>query len=203
MPDDETTTRTYAAYLSQREMLIQREFEISRDRDKWALTVAGGALGLSVTFLKDVINLQTSQHHWLLGMGWILLVSAVGCLLVSLYYSERAHASYQDALDNAGALGFDSTFLNRARKAQLACRETTATAFLGWLSLSATLLGLLFLLSFVFLNISNNEGSNGQAINPPTPTPTPAPAPAPAPTPAPTPAPAPVSSDTTGTPHSP
>ena len=57
--------------------------------DKNILALSGGALGLSLVFLKKVVGTNDPQNtEWLLG-AWICWVLAISLTLASFYFSHR------------------------------------------------------------------------------------------------------------------
>lgn len=71
-------------YDKERKSCLELLNENTAQHDKAILTLAAGALGLSVTFLKDIANNPAEGTIWL-GLGWFLLivslVSMVGSFL--------------------------------------------------------------------------------------------------------------------------
>ncbi|MDQ3499753.1 MAG: hypothetical protein M3488_02005 [Actinomycetota bacterium] len=63
--------------------------EAARSFDRTLLTLAGGALGLSVTFFVGQDPRPSSGHGWLLA-GWLTLVVCLVALAVSHWTSEQA-----------------------------------------------------------------------------------------------------------------
>jgi len=57
--------------------------------DRTVLTLAGGALALSVTFITDVV--PTASEAWRLGWAWALLVLSLAFIALSYIPSIRAH----------------------------------------------------------------------------------------------------------------
>ncbi len=148
------------------DILDKNGFEASRDLDKWLLTIAGAALGLSFTFLKDVVNLTAANALWLLGFGWLSLVSAVALSLFSLYTGQRAHVRYRECLDDAALKGLDVTFAERAREAQSKRVEAKLTEWLNLFAVLTALAGLGLLLVFVFVNFISQGASYARASQP-------------------------------------
>lgn len=70
--------------------------EATRSYDKTVLTLAGGALGLSITFLGDIVGPSPKSTGFVIA-GWLLLASALVSVAVSFLTSERLfwHAMHE------------------------------------------------------------------------------------------------------------
>lgn len=84
MPDFEEQISDYRKQLQALEQKMQSEY------DKAIMALSGGALGVSMTFLKDVV-LDQGVHggNFLLG-AWICWGASVTCTLFSFYTSAQA-----------------------------------------------------------------------------------------------------------------
>lgn len=70
------------------------------DFDKILLVLAGGALGLSLTFVKEVLGANVvPSSKFLLGSGWVLLVASLLAVLASFCASRYALGSTIKRLD--------------------------------------------------------------------------------------------------------
>jgi len=65
---------------------------------KQVVTLSGGALGLSVVFVRQIAGTDPSLT-WLLGAAWVLWIASITCVLVSHYYSARAMENAVKQLD--------------------------------------------------------------------------------------------------------
>lgn len=68
--------------------LAQLRADMSNAFDKNVLTLAGGALGLSVTFVSEVMGRQPNQLGWL-AWGWVLLAFSLLMVTISFILSQR------------------------------------------------------------------------------------------------------------------
>jgi hypothetical protein len=94
MTDFETQVHEY------RHTLLQMEQQMQTVYDKAVMTLSGGALGVSFTFLKDVADKATLHDTgWLIG-AWIMWGVSVTCTLFSFLTSTVAlrHAVRQTDL---------------------------------------------------------------------------------------------------------
>jgi hypothetical protein len=135
-----------------REWLVKSEHQASQDFDKAILTLAGGALGLSLVFIDPIKLTGLVREPWLLVLSWFSLASSLLAGLASLLTSRRALRTCIAQLDG-DRLG----------------RETPGGRWAGfteWLNLAAAGLlvgGVICLVTFAWLNI-------GRATHEPQPT---------------------------------
>jgi len=81
--------------------------EIYRDNirtfDNQILALSAGTLGLSLTFVSNLVNLQTASFLWLLIVSWVLLAAAVLSVLFGLRFATRSK-TIRDTLDTGKQL---------------------------------------------------------------------------------------------------
>ncbi len=106
----------------------------TRSFDKTTVTLAAGALVLSVTFLKDVAASTAEAKGWLLA-GWIGLVLSLTFNSFSYLSSERT---------------FSHALHHRMRRAEFWNRATSSLNLLSGVGLAS---GLFFLSLFAYQNI--------------------------------------------------
>ena len=88
-------------YSEERKLLIAGEHQASRDRDKWLLTLAAGAFGLSLTFVDRFDEaLVLSNRCWLL-FSWICFGATIVFMLISIQLIEKQHEQFRELLDEA------------------------------------------------------------------------------------------------------
>lgn len=64
---------------------------LNESYDKVLVALAGGALGISIAFLKDIVPLDKATHHgWLLG-AWMLFIASIAAGLGRLLFGIEAH----------------------------------------------------------------------------------------------------------------
>ncbi len=68
--------------------LFKRELSNSENFDKAILAYSSGGLGLSISFIKDVVPLSTADHLWSLYLSWLLFVLAIITVIVSFICSQ-------------------------------------------------------------------------------------------------------------------
>ncbi len=85
-------------YLDERRLLVEGEVQVAARFDKSILTLSGGALLLSMTFVKDIVS-GSPQDTWALVVAWISLSIAIAAMLISLLTSQKAYQQQRDILD--------------------------------------------------------------------------------------------------------
>lgn len=77
-------------YKTQEAELFKRELSNSENYDKSLLAYASGGLGLSLTFIKDVVPFATARYLALLELSWLSFVGAIVLVLASFQISQLA-----------------------------------------------------------------------------------------------------------------
>ena len=82
--------KAHDAYLDHRNTLQSASLEIAGRFSQWMLTLSGGALGLSITFIEKLKPLiLESSRYWLI-ISWIAFAASLLACLFSLYSSYTA-----------------------------------------------------------------------------------------------------------------
>jgi hypothetical protein len=88
-------------YLGCRDGYDKAELEVSGRYDQWILTLSGGALAVSITFIEKIAPApDVHTLHWL-KWSWVLLVVSLLVVLVSLLTSQSAIREQRRELDKA------------------------------------------------------------------------------------------------------
>lgn len=77
--DDKYLDKIYEAY-----------FESAKQFDKHILFIASGALGISFSFIKDIVNLKDAVFNSILIISWVDLAIVILLSLLSHYISKQA-----------------------------------------------------------------------------------------------------------------
>ncbi len=123
---------------SDREWLLQAHHTASRDYDKALMTLAGGGLGVSIMFIRDVVPYPHTK--WLLAAGWILLALSLLAILTGFLTSQKHLVREIGDLDNPPAEPRSD-------------RYGRLTAFLTWASCVCFVLGVVCVAIFVVYNL--------------------------------------------------
>jgi hypothetical protein len=127
-----------------RKFLEQCETEATSDFDKTAVFLSGGALGISLAFLKDF---APSPPKWaiatLLAPAWLALVISLLGVLLSFMASMQSMRYELQCLDGGR---------KKPDGEQAGGAWRTLTEYANWAALIGCLLGILLLASFVVVN---------------------------------------------------
>lgn len=150
----------HEAYVVQRNEADRFALEIGARYEKLLSLVAGGALVISLTFIEKIAPAPIPYTRWVILPGWILLAVGVMSSLVAIFQSQNAIQKKIENLDteitkeldptNEELQSIDSSSNPHADKVKIA----------NGISLYSTLLGLLFLILFAFLNFPKEHPKN-------------------------------------------
>ena len=125
-----------------RQELVRLEQESIKTFDKTVLTLSGGAFGLSLSFLKNVVNLTTAlQTQWLI-TAWSFWVISLTLILLSFWLSAKAMRKTIRQLDEKK--------LSQERPGGFWDRTTSWFTFLGGLTF---ILGVVSMVYFIQYNL--------------------------------------------------
>jgi hypothetical protein len=144
MPDDKqlSVEQKYQLFLEERKLLIDAEREGSRTFDKAILTLASGAFGVSIVFLKDIVPHPFSNTFCLLGASWFFFALSLVIILFSFLSSQLACRIQID-------VAYDTIFKNEKR----ANKWATITEFCNYASIIVLALAFIFWGLFVYWNL--------------------------------------------------
>lgn len=128
--------------------LIQTVEKLNNNYDKLIITLSGGALALSLTFLKDIVKQGSIHYPIYLILSWGLFILSLTCVLGSLLFGIAAHKKAINQVD-AGTI-------YKENPGGLFSKVTTFLHSAGTVFLIG---GLVLITIFIYLNM---EGINGQ-----------------------------------------
>lgn len=137
--DDEDEAEERREYLEERKLLIDLNNQACQSFDKTVILLAGGALGISITFIQQIAPHPPRATLPLLVWAWGLLVLALLVILFSLFTSQVGMQRAQHELNKeyySGTLPISpKQFLLRV------CDSFGAgfTRFFGWRPLTSIL----------------------------------------------------------------
>ena len=99
----------YEAYSKEREVLRSASLQLGGRYDQWLLTLAGGALALSLVFIEKVAPEPTTWTLVFLVPGWGALVASIATGLLAL---DAGHHSYDIQIEF-----LDQSFRDFSKKA--------------------------------------------------------------------------------------
>ena len=154
----------YNRFLDERRSLNDARFRVAESLDKALLTLSGGALAISMTFIKDIAN--SPVWAWALMTAWVLFGSAIAVLLLSSYICQLAYKKQRQILDDGQTAKLekqDKDAQTRSRTPEKKNVWTVSTEVGNLAALVLFLLGIAFLGIFIWINMQNRSGDdNGQ-----------------------------------------
>ena len=88
--DSDDSEKLYEVYLKEEEELSKRDLSNVENLDKAILSLSSAGLGLSLVFIKNVIELAKANHVWILHASWLMFVLAITSTLLSYLFGQRA-----------------------------------------------------------------------------------------------------------------
>lgn len=116
--------------------------------DKAILTLSAGALGLSLTFIKEIISVNKAIYLWLLGTSWTLLTLTILLTLISFLTSRLA---FDRQIDNFEA-ALDAEEFSEPNNPFAAI-----TSCINYTTLTTFTLAVIMLYTFVLINFNPQE----------------------------------------------
>jgi len=143
----------YATYRDERNRLTESEQAYGKSYDKYLVTLAGGAIALSLAFLKDIVGDHPITGSVYLISAWVLLGLTIGMNVAGLYVTPITFAHYRDVMDRQAELG-GKRYWTRVREEQAKLQLPRVIRWLNILSLLTFLFGLFLLLGFTYGSIN-------------------------------------------------
>lgn len=129
-------------YLEERKSLIEAEREAAQSLDKTLVTLSAGALGLSITFIRQIA--PEPEHLWVLYVGWggfsLSLLAVLSSFLFSQFALRRARQNLDLISEGEGGGGNP---------------WAGATNVLNFVSILTFVAGILFLAAFAITNVGH------------------------------------------------
>ncbi|HTL71657.1 MAG TPA: hypothetical protein VL863_00035, partial [bacterium] len=89
-PEDKSQDSFLQNLTNYRQSLIAAEQAMQAEYDKGVLTLSGGALGISLVFLKDIVGTKSLLHGEFLLLAWIFWGLSISFILASYFTSAKA-----------------------------------------------------------------------------------------------------------------
>ena len=125
-----------------RKTLVEIEQNIGAGFDKTLITLSGGALGLTITFIKDIVKKPEPQSLELALYSWSAWAISLSSLLLAFYLGTLA---YRTAIRN-----WDSGKLDPKNPGG---KFSTITRFLNFVGVVAFIFGVVQFVRFTYLNL--------------------------------------------------
>ena len=88
--DYDELEKLYEMYLKEEEDISKRELSNVENLDKAILSLSSAGLGLSLVFIKNVVELSKANYVWILHVSWMMFVLAITSTLLSYLFGQRA-----------------------------------------------------------------------------------------------------------------
>ena len=136
-----------------RDWLVSAHHTASQDFDKAVMTLAGGALGVSITFIHEIA--PHPKHHGWLATAWTLLALSLLLVFVSYLASQRVLEHEIDNCDDAisRAAAKESGDPDPPARQQRRDVAGPLTTFLNYASAVTFMSGVAFLVRFALYNL--------------------------------------------------
>ena len=89
MTDLDLEAKRLELYDRTRNELLEKQLSNSETYDKSLLTLSSAFLGLSLTFLKDIVPLAQARHFWVLSLSWLGFTVVIVGTIWSFIYGQR------------------------------------------------------------------------------------------------------------------
>ena len=87
---DDNLEKLHELYVKEEEDLSKRELSNVENLDKAILSLSSAGLGLSLVFIRNVVELAEASHLWLLHLSWLMFVLAITSTLSSYLFGQCA-----------------------------------------------------------------------------------------------------------------
>lgn len=87
--DDKENERDREEYIEIRKGLDEVAQNASNSFDKAVLTLSGGALFLSLTYIKEIARRPHPDSLWFIMLGWLAFVISISAILISFSCAKR------------------------------------------------------------------------------------------------------------------
>jgi hypothetical protein len=138
--------------LKYRHDLIQAVFKLNENYDKLIITLAGGALGLSLVFIRDFVGDEQIQNTTLLILSWFFFILCLIAILIALLFGIEAHKKAIKQVDS------DTIYVEKP--GGLFSVLTTVLHYSGTVFL---ITGFILMVSFVYTNLEVKNVKRGKA----------------------------------------
>lgn len=135
-------------YLDERKLLIEAERESARSFDKTIITLSAGALGFSLTFIRQIAPNPQPDTLWLLVGAWVSFALALLAILLSFLLSQSAIRRQRKIID-------EEQESKKAAREQPNC-WATVTNWLNWISMGLFVIGVVSLTFFSYNNFASH-----------------------------------------------
>lgn len=155
MPKTPATSADLAVLYEHRKFLLAADQKAQEDFDKTVLSLSGGALGISLVFLKDIVGPTPVLWPSLLASAWSCWGLSTLATLVSYHLSHRGLVRKIEDLD--------ASISGAPRDAARPNRAEWLTARLSLAGATAFAVGVILIAVFAFLNFQGKGVQHDQS----------------------------------------
>ena len=80
------------------ERVLDVENQLRTSQDKLVVTLSSGALGVSLGFVHDIVDLVDANHLYLLKLSWAVFILALGSVVMGVQFGVLAHRKTQNQI---------------------------------------------------------------------------------------------------------
>jgi len=131
-----------------RQFLIDTQIKLNESYDKLIISLSGGALALSITFLKNVIENKEINYPALLLIAWALFVCSLAAILCSILFGIQAYKKAILQVDDESIYDKETT----------GGKSSKLSSVMHWIAAISLLIGLVFISTFTYFNIGEKNG---------------------------------------------
>ena len=143
--DYDNSEKLYEVYLKEEEELSKRDLSNVENLDKAILSLSSAGLGLSLVFIRNVVELAAATHVWLLHLSWLMFVLAITSTLLSYLFGQRALDRQRELIEKYYLEGDEDA----GQQTSLASRMTR---FLSYVSVFSYIAAVVCTAIFIGLN---------------------------------------------------
>jgi len=140
--DNNTNDLEYEVYLESRKSYVESKGKSSEMFDKSILTLAAGALGLSITFINQIVETINPDTLFWLGIAWVGLCLSILSTLISFRTSVESFEKQIKILDDS-----------YPNIPTISNKYITITKALNWVSTASFIVGTGCLAVFSYINL--------------------------------------------------
>lgn len=144
------------AYLDERKFAIAAEQQQANSFDKWLITLASGAFGLSIAFFRYIAPEPEKTTLAFVILAWLSLAASIASTLRSFLESQKAHRRYVEILDDQ----YSKQAMGEAIDENPPNKFSDRVDMLNQFSFYLFLAGILFLAVFCISNVGNSMSKN-------------------------------------------
>ena len=146
--DADDPEKLYELYVKEEEDLSKRDLSNVENLDKAILSLSSAGLGLSLVFIKNVVELSKANHVWVLYGSWLMFVLAITSTLLSYLFGQCALNKQREFNEKYYLEGDEDA-------GQRTSRASCVTCVLSYVSVFTYIFAVACTAFFIGLNLEN------------------------------------------------